>query len=128
MSKTLDHGVVNISSKLTVVEATKRLVEALTARNMMIFAQIDQQAAAHSVDLEMSPMVLILFGSPKVGTPLMQQHPSLAIDLPLKVLLWEDSDGWVWVSYNSSEYLQQRHGLEESPFKAVEAILAEVFA
>jgi uncharacterized protein (DUF302 family) len=71
----------------------------------------------------MRPMVLLLFGNPKSGTPLMIQHPSMAIDLPLKALVWESADGKTMLSYNSPEFLQQRHGLDAPPFEAVVSLL-----
>jgi len=92
---------------------------------MTLFARIDQRAAAKAVGLDMKPMVLFVSGNPKAGTPLMQRHPSLAIDLPLKALVWEDDAGRVWICCNSPEYLMQRHGLAGRPFQAVEAIVAE---
>ncbi len=73
--------------------------------------------------LAMRPMVLVIFGDPKAGTPLMIAHPSLAIDLPLKALIWESADGQVWLSYNSPEFLQQRHGLGTAPFAALGNLL-----
>jgi uncharacterized protein (DUF302 family) len=68
-------------------------------------------------------MVLFIFGNPKAGTPLMIQHPSLAMDLPLKALVWESADGQVWLSYNKPEFLQQRHGLETPPFVPIGNLL-----
>jgi uncharacterized protein (DUF302 family) len=72
--------------------------------------------------------MLVIFGSPKAGTPLMLAHPSLAIDLPLKALVWEDADGHVWLSTNSPEYLRERHGMAEAPFTGVQAILERALA
>ncbi|MEO8604910.1 MAG: DUF302 domain-containing protein [bacterium] len=86
---------------------------------MTIFARIDQQAAARAVGVVMRPMVLVIFGNPKVGTPLMQAYPSLAIDLPLKALVWEDAAARVWLSTNAPEYLQRRHAMAEKPFDAL---------
>ena len=71
----------------------------------------------------MRPMVLVIFGDPKAGTPLMLRYPSLAMDLPLKALVWESVDGKTWLSYNSPEFLQQRHGLEKKPFEPVGQLL-----
>jgi uncharacterized protein (DUF302 family) len=89
---------------------------------MTIFTRIDQQSAAEAVGLAMRPMMLVLFGNPKAGTPLMQSHPTLAIDLPLKALIWEDAHGQVWVS---PEYLQRRHGMAKTPFVGVPELLAQ---
>src|SRR5258706_13512227 len=88
-------------------------------------SRIDQQEAASAVGLTMRPMTLIVFGNPKAGTPLMQAHPTLAIDLPLKALIWEDVHGQVWVSTNSPEYLQRRHAMAKTPFVGVPELLAQ---
>ena len=125
MSALSDYGIVSISSRNTVNETSERLSSILESRGMTIFARIDQQAAARGANLDMKPMVLLVFGNPKAGTPLMQKYPSLAIDLPLKALVWEDEAGQVWVSYNSPEYLKKRHALAEVPFQAVEALVAQ---
>jgi len=125
MTTSREQGIVNLPSRKSVAETAKQLAGIIESRGMTVFTQIDQRAAANAVGLDMKPMVLLLFGNPKAGTPLMKKYPSLAIDLPLKVLVWEDEAGRVWVSYNSSEYLMQRHGLAEKPFQAVEALLAQ---
>lgn len=109
-------GVVNLPSVRPVPETAQRLVEVLESHGMRIFARIDQQKAAQDVGLAMRPMELILFGNPAAGTPLMIAHPTLAIDLPLKALVWEDAAGSVVVSYNSPDYLRVRHGLPQTPF------------
>ncbi len=118
-------GVVSMPSPYSVADATERVVRVLEQAGMTIFARIDQQGAAQTVGLSMRPMMLVLFGNPKGGTPLMLAHPTLAIDLPLKALVWEDADGRVWVSTNSPEYLQRRHGLAETPFEGAPGILAK---
>lgn len=128
MSTLSDHGIVSLSSRNSVNETAARLSSILESRGMKIFARIDQQAAAKGVNLDMKPMVLLVFGNPKAGTPLMQKYPSLAIDLPLKALVWEDEAGQVWVSYNSPEFLKNRHALAEAPFQAVEALVAQAVA
>ena len=128
MSTLSDHGIVSLSSRNTVNETVARLSSILESRGMKIFARIDQQAAAKAVNLDMKPMVLLVFGNPKAGTPLMQKYPSLAIDLPLKALVWEDEAGQVSVSYNSPEFLKNRHALAEAPFQAVEALIAQAVA
>jgi uncharacterized protein (DUF302 family) len=117
-------GVVSLASPSAVNDTTERVVRVLKQAGMTIFAQIDQQGAAQSVGLTMRPMMLVLFGNPKGGTPFMQAYPTLAIDLPLKVLVWEDAHGQVWVSTNSPEYLQRRHGLAETPFVGMPELLA----
>jgi uncharacterized protein (DUF302 family) len=78
-----------------------------------VFALIDHSGEAERVGLKMRPTKLLIFGNPKAGTPLMLASPSSAIDLPLKILIWEDNQGKVWLSYNSPEYLKERHGLPQ---------------
>jgi uncharacterized protein (DUF302 family) len=116
-------GVANLVCNGSVAEVADRLEVLLKAKGMKIFARIDQAAEAMAAGLTMRPMVLLLFGNPKAGTPLMIEHPSLAIDLPLKALVWESADGKILLSYNSPEFLQQRHGLGAPPFEAVGGLL-----
>jgi uncharacterized protein (DUF302 family) len=87
----------------------ERLKQILAEKGVTLFALVDHSGEAAKVGMKMPPTKLLIFGSPKAGTPIMQAAPSIAIDLPLKILIWEDSDGKVWVSYNSAEYLQERH-------------------
>lgn len=117
------NGVINLACKHSVAETADHLELLLESKGMKIFARIDQAAEAKAVGLAMRPMVLVIFGSPAVGTPLMVQHPSLAMDLPLKALVWESVDGKVWLSYNSPEFLQERHGLQSPPFQAVGTLM-----
>jgi uncharacterized protein (DUF302 family) len=107
----------------SVAETVDRLESLLKAKGIKVFARIDQAAEAKAVGLTMRPMILSIFGDPKAGTPLMTQYPSLAIDLPLKALVWESAEGGVWLSYNSPEFLQQRHGLDTQPFGAIGNLL-----
>ena len=125
MTPSWEQGIVNLLSRSSVAETAQKLAGIIEKRGMTLFARIDQRAAANAAGLDMKPMVLLVFGNPKAGTPLMQKYPSLAIDLPLKALVWEDEVGRVWISYNSPEYLMQRHGLAEKPFQAVEGIVAQ---
>ena len=85
----------------------------LAAKGVTIFAVVDHSGEAAKAGMTMRPTKLLIFGSPKAGTPLMIAAPSMAIDLPLKLLVWEDGEGKVWISYNSSEYLRVRHGVPE---------------
>ena len=124
MSPLHESGIVDLVSSHSVEETAKRLVGALESAGMTVFAGIDQQAAAAAVGLTMRPMTLLVFGNPQGGTPLMQAYPTLAIDLPLKALVWEGTDGRVRVSTNTPEYLQQRHAMAEAPFVGVPALLA----
>ena len=126
MSVSPEHGIVNLSSPHSVEQTVRRLVGVLEQAGMTMFARIDQQGAAEAVGLTMPPMTLILFGNPRAGTPLMQAYPTLAIDLPLKALVWEDPDGRVWVSMNSPEYLRQRHTMADAPFLGVQTLVERV--
>ena len=111
MDPNLGNGLVHISSHYSVPETVERLESLLHAHGIALFCRINHGAEADKAGLEMRPTQVLIFGNPKSGTPLMIAAPSLAIDLPLKALVWEDADGKVSVSYNSSEYLQQRHGI-----------------
>jgi len=100
-------------------------------KGVAIFALIDHSGEAEKAGLKMRPTQLLIFGNPKGGTPLMLAAPSTAIDLPLKALVWEDADGKVWLSYNSPDYLQQRHGFPvdlEKNIAAIEPLLAQAVA
>lgn len=89
----------------------QRVEEILRAKGVKLFALIDHSGEAEKAGLEMPPTKLLIFGNPKAGTPLMLVAPSVAIDLPLKLLVWQDSAGRAWISYNAAAYLQNRHGL-----------------
>ena len=106
-----DNGIVSQRSQHTVGETVERLRKILEARGVMLFALVDHSGEAKEAGLQMRPTKLLIFGNPKAGTPLMVASPSAAIDLPLKLLVWEDSDGKTWVSYNSPKYLLERHAL-----------------
>jgi uncharacterized protein (DUF302 family) len=106
-----EHGLVTIPSNHTVDQTLERLEGALQARGVRTFALIDHSGEAERAGMQMRPTRLLIFGNPKAGTPLMIASPSVAIDLPLKALVWEDAAGKVWISYNSPAYLQARHGL-----------------
>jgi uncharacterized protein (DUF302 family) len=105
------NGMVHLESSYSFEETLNRLESALRARGIAEFARIDHSGEAAKVGLKMHPTQVVIFGSPKAGTPLMVAAPTLAIDLPLKALVWEDAGGKVWVSYNTAEYLKQRHGI-----------------
>jgi len=104
-----DNGLVHLRSPYSVPDTLKRLESLLRARDLAVFGRVDHSDEAARAGLKMRPTQLIIFGSPAAGTPLMVASPTLAIDLPLKALIWEDADGKVWLSYNRPEYLQQRH-------------------
>jgi uncharacterized protein (DUF302 family) len=104
-------GLVLVRSRHRVDETVQRLQAALMGKGMQVFAVIDHSGEAEKVGLKMRPTKVLIFGSPKGGTPLMVAAPSLAIDLPMKALVAEDAEGEIWVTYNSPEYLQERHGV-----------------
>jgi uncharacterized protein (DUF302 family) len=106
-----DHGLIRIASPYSVPETLQRLETLLQSKGLKIFARIDHSGEAAQVGLEMHPTQVLLFGSPKGGTPVMLAAPSVAIDLPLKALVAEDDQGKVWITYNDPEYLQKRHGI-----------------
>jgi uncharacterized protein (DUF302 family) len=114
-----DKGLVNIASGHSVDETVRKIEAAIAAKGMQVFAIIDHSGEAEKVGLKMRPTKVVIFGSPKGGTPLMVAAPSLAIDLPLKALVSEDVEGKVWVTYNSPEYLQARHGVPADLIKNI---------
>ena len=106
-------GIVRIPGNHSVDETVARLKSILQAKGITLFSLIDHSGEAAKVGMKMPNTKLLIFGNPKGGTPLMLAAPSIAIDLPLKILVAEDSQGKVWVSYNSPEYLKERHGLPQ---------------
>ncbi len=122
-------GVVNVKSAFNVDTTAKRLETVLTKKGMTIFARIDHAAGAVRVGKKLRPTVLIIFGNPKVGTPLMQNSQTMGIDLPQKALIWEDESGRTWLSYNDPRYLAARHGISnrEAVVQKIEKALA-IFA
>jgi uncharacterized protein (DUF302 family) len=99
----------------------------LQSKGVTLFALVDHSGEAEKAGMKMRPTKLLIFGSPKAGTPLMFAAPSIAIDLPLKILVWEDSQGKSWISYNSPDYLKERHGLPQellANIAVVEALAA----
>jgi uncharacterized protein (DUF302 family)/uncharacterized membrane protein YidH (DUF202 family) len=121
-----DNGIIDVPSQHTVDETVEKLKSMLAAKGVTVFALVDHSGEAEKVGMKMPPTKLLIFGSPKAGTPIMLAAPSIAIDLPLKILVREDDAGKVWVSYNSAEYLQQRHGVPQDLMQniAVVATLA----
>lgn len=113
MAATTNNGIVDRPSSHSVDVTVEKLKGILQAKGVALFALVDHSGEAEKVGMKMRPTKLLIFGNPKAGTPLMLAAPSVAIDLPLKILVWEDSQGKVWVSYNSPAYLQQRHGLQQ---------------
>jgi uncharacterized protein (DUF302 family) len=123
-----DNGIVTIPTHHTVEQAADKLATLIEAKQIVLFARIDFAADAQRAGLEMQPAQLLVFGNPRAGTPLMQAAPTVALDLPLKVLVWQDNDGRVWLSYNATSYLQTRHGAPESLMKAIDGVGALVQA
>lgn len=119
MGSTPDNGMQHLSSPYSVPETVKRVESSLQEKGLTIFCRVDHSGEAEKVGLKMYPTQLILFGSPKGGTPAMIASPTIAIDLPLKALIWEDAGGKVWVSYNSPEYLQHRHNVPADLIKNI---------
>ncbi len=120
------NGLLQIASPYTVEETVRRLESVLAERGVRVFAFVDHSGEAEKVGMKMRPTKLLIFGNPKGGTPVMVAAPSVAIDLPLKALVSEDEAGKVWVSYNSPEYLQQRHGVPEDLIKNIAVVGALV--
>ena len=104
-------GIVSVPSNHSVDETADRLKNILQSKQITLFALIDHSGEAAKVGMKMPPTKLLIFGNPKGGTPVMLAAPSIALDLPLKILISEDAQGKVWLSYNSPEYLKERHGL-----------------
>jgi len=113
MAPNTNNGILSKRSNHSVDETVERLKRILQANGVTLFTIVDHSGEAEKVGLKMRPTKLAIFGSPKAGTPLMVAAPSSAIDLPLKILIWEDQEEKVWISYNSPAYLQERHGLPQ---------------
>ena len=107
-----DQTMTSVKSAHSVADTLSKLEEILAAKGMNVFARIDHAGAATKAGLELRPTELIIFGNPEIGTKLMQGSQSIAIDLPLKMLSWQDAEGTVWLSYNNPEYLKNRHATE----------------
>jgi len=108
-----ENGIVDVPSSHSVDQTVQKLQDILRTRGITLFALIDHSGEAEKAGMKMRPTKLLIFGSPKAGTPLMLAAPSIALDLPLKILVWEDAQGKVWLSYNSPDYLEHRHGLPQ---------------
>lgn len=119
-------GLMQVASGHTVDETVQRFEDILAERGLKLFALIDHSGEAARAGMKMRPTKLLIFGSPKSGTPVMMAVPSVAIDLPLKALVAEDENGKVWVSYNSPEFLQQRHSIPDDLLKNIAGVGALV--
>jgi uncharacterized protein (DUF302 family) len=123
-------GLVTKAARYPVVQAAQQFERTLRSAGVTTFATIDHRAAAEKAGLRMPEAVVVVFGNPKGGTPMMLNAPTLAIDLPMKVLIWEDKAGKAWVSYNTASYLAARHGLQgmDPQVEALNAALGKLTA
>jgi uncharacterized protein (DUF302 family) len=119
-----DSGIVAIRSHRSVEQIVAKIEQMLQARGIKLFALVDHSGEAEKAGITMRPTKLLLFGHPKSGTPLMRASPSVAIDLPLKILISEDSEGRAWISYNSPAYLQARHNLPQDLLQNITVVAA----
>ena len=122
MAPNTSNGILSKPSNHSVDETLEKLKRILQAKGVNVFAIVDHSGEAEKVGLNMRPTKLVIFGNPKAGTPLMLAAPTTAIDLPLKILIWEDGQGKVWISYNSPAYLQQRHGFPQELVQIVAVV------
>ena len=113
MTQSKTNGIIDTPSKHSVDETVEKLKAILQTKGITLFALVDHNGEAEKVGMKMRPTKLLIFGNPKGGTPVMLAAPSIAIDLPLKILIWEDGQGKVWLSYNSPAYLQERHSVPQ---------------
>ena len=121
-----NYGLMQVASPYSVDETVQRLESVLAQRGLQVFALVDHSGEAAKVGMKMRPTKVLIFGSPTGGTPVMVAAPTVAIDLPLKALISEDNNGKVWVTYNSPEYLQQRHGIPDDLVKNIAGVGALV--
>lgn len=117
-----DNGITSILSEHSVQGTIDTLISLVNQKGLKIFAHINFEDDAEKAGLKMRPAQMLMFGNPLAGTPLILATPSIAIDLPLKVLVWEDEQGKVWLSYNKPEYLKERHGLPDELLKNISVI------
>jgi uncharacterized protein (DUF302 family) len=123
-----NNGLVTMASAYGAKETVDRFENDVKSKGMTVFARIDHAAGAKAVGLSLRPTELLIFGNAKAGTPLMQSHQTLGIDLPLKVLVWEDAVGKVWLSYNEPGWLAARHGDQFNGGQAAEQMTAALTA
>ncbi|HEY1809538.1 MAG TPA: DUF302 domain-containing protein [Acidobacteriaceae bacterium] len=116
-----DRGIVTRSSPFSVHDTIGRLQKAFASKGVRLFALVDHSGEAKKVGLDMPPTQLLIFGNPVAGTPVMLAAPSAALDLPLKILVWQDPAGAVQISWNSPAWLQQRHSLPDELLKVLAA-------
>jgi uncharacterized protein (DUF302 family) len=119
-----EEGIVKIPSHHSVDETVDKLKTILKSKGVTLFALVDHSGEAEKVGLKMPPTKLLIFGNPKGGTPLMLAAPSAALDLPLKILVAEDLQGKVWISYNSPDYLKERHAFPDNLVQNIAVVQA----
>jgi uncharacterized protein (DUF302 family) len=119
-----DNGIITVSTHRTVEETVDKIKSLLVGRGIKLFAFIDHSGEAEAIGMKMPPTKLLVFGNPKGGTPLMLASPTVAIDLPLKILVAEDANGKRWISYNSPQYLKNRYSLSDELVKNIAIIKA----
>jgi uncharacterized protein (DUF302 family) len=127
MATRAENGIISVHSSYSVDETVGKIEQILETNGITIFALIDHSGEAEKAGIKMRSTKLLIFGNPKGGTPLMLARPSIALDLPLKILVAEDAQGQVWLSYNSPEYLKERHNLP-AEFTPVLAIVEKLAA
>lgn len=123
-----ENGLISLPSRHSAGETMQRLLAALAGRDMTVFARVDHAANAAAAGMAPRPTEVVLFGNPRGGTALMQDQQTAGIDLPLKVLVWEDASGKTWLSYNDAQWLVERHGLGGKSAAAVAAMAAALRA
>lgn len=114
-----DDGVTKRESRYSVQQTLDRLEAVLKERGITVFARIDHAGEATKVGLNLPPTQVLVFGNPRSGTPLMVAHPTIAIDLPMKALAWQDAAGKVWIGFNSADYMKKRHDLTDEQAKTL---------
>ena len=124
MTLAADRGIIDKPSHQSVEQTVDRLKNILHSKGLTLFALVDHSGEAERVGMKMLPTKLLIFGNPTAGTPLMLAAPSVAIDLPLKILVWEDAEAKVWVSYYSPAYLAERHGIPQDLLRNIAAVEA----
>ena len=124
MTQIGENGIIEIPSRHSVDQTVQRLKEILAAKGVTLFALIDHSGEAEKVGMKMPPTKLLIFGSPKAGTPLMLAAPGIAIDLPLKILVRQDNEGKTWIAYNSPAFLKDRHKIPEDLLKNIAVVEA----
>ena len=123
MAETIE-GLEQVESKHSVDETVRRVLSLLAEKGIKLFTIIDHAAEATSAGLNLRPTKVVIFGSPKAGTALMQAAPTTAIDLPLKVLVWQDAENRTWLAWNTADYLRQRHNFPEELVKNIAPVAA----